>query len=160
MKPVENILLVCLGNICRSPTAEGILQKKIDEAGLADRISLDSVGTGPWHVGKSPDSRAQSAAAGRGYDLSRLRGRQVSSADFARFDLILAMDHSNLQDLQIACPAEYRHKLHLLLPFSEVAVMDEVPDPYYGGDLGFQQVIDLIEEAADNLVARISSGAL
>ena len=154
------ILLVCLGNICRSPTAEGILRQKIHQAGLAHRVSLDSAGTGPWHVGKPPDPRAQVAALQAGYDLSRLRGRQVEVGDFEAFDLVLGMDYSNLHDLLALCPGQYQSRIHLFLPFCEVDAEEEVPDPYYGGDQGFQRVISLIEQAADNIVERIRDGEL
>ena len=154
------ILLVCLGNICRSPTAHGILQQKINQAGLAGQVVLDSAGTADWHVGKSPDSRAIAAAARNGYDLSMLRGRQVVESDFTDFDLILAMDNSNLHDLLALAPKELAGKVRLFLKYSEADDADEVPDPYYGGDEGFQSVIEMIARTSDNLVARIKDGSL
>jgi len=109
------ICFVCLGNICRSPTAEGVMRHQVDAAGLADRIAIDSAGTGDWHVGEPPDTRAQAAARIRGYDLSALRARQVSAADFERFDLLLAMDEANLAELRRRCPPEHRGKVFSVL---------------------------------------------
>ena len=148
------VLFVCLGNICRSPTAEAVMRQRLQQAGLAERIELDSAGTGDWHVGKAPDSRTQQAASRRGYDLSSLRGRQVSVDDFARFDLILAMDSVNLHDLQRMRPANARAELDLYLRRFELAE-DEVPDPYYGGSEGFEQVLDLLEQASDALLIEL-----
>ncbi|WP_459703153.1 low molecular weight protein-tyrosine-phosphatase [Stutzerimonas marianensis] len=146
------ILFVCMGNICRSPTAEAVVRAKLDEAGLADRILIDSAGTGDWHVGKAPDPRACEAAACRGYDLSALQARQVSPDDFHQFDLILAMDHDNLARLQAQRPGDARAEVDLLLR-RYGAEVDEVPDPYYGGAEGFEYVLRLIEQAADGLLA-------
>ncbi len=157
---MTRILLICLGNICRSPTAQAVFQQKINNAGLAGRVFLDSAGTASWHVGKAPDSRAIAAGASEGYDLSHLRGRQVQDEDFESFDLLLAMDGSNLHELQAQCPGEHQHKVKLFLSFSGVEGVTDVPDPYYGGDEGFQQVIALIERASDNLVARIREDGL
>ncbi|TBU83198.1 protein-tyrosine-phosphatase [Pseudomonas daroniae] len=148
------VLFVCLGNICRSPTAEAILRQRLQQAGLAERIEVDSAGTGDWHVGKAPDQRAQEAASRRGYDLSNLRGRQVSVDDFARFDLVLTMDTANLCDLQRMRPAQTRGELDLYLRRYQLAV-DEVPDPYYGGANGFEQVLDLLEQASDALLIEL-----
>ncbi|OEO26284.1 protein-tyrosine-phosphatase [Pseudomonas sp. J237] len=148
------VLFVCLGNICRSPAAEGILRQKLRKAGLSAQIEVDSAGTGDWHVGNPPDSRMRSAAQARGYDLSGLRGRQVSTADFAAFDLILAMDNSNLSNLAKVQPANGRAELDLFLRRYGLAV-DQVPDPYYGGDDGFENVLDLLEQACDALVAEL-----
>ena len=148
------VLFVCLGNICRSPTAEGILRHKLREAGLAGQIEVASAGTGEWHVGNPPDQRSQRAALARGYDLSSQRAQQVSRADFARYDLILAMDQSNLRNLKTLRPAAARADLDLYLRRYELA-LDEVPDPYYGGDDGFEQVLDLIEQASDALLVEI-----
>lgn len=145
------ILFVCLGNICRSPTAEGVFQKKISEAGLADRVQLDSAGTGHWHVGKAPDARAREAAASRGYELAHLRARQVTEEDFHQFDYVLAMDHANLSDLRTMQPENSRARLALFLEYGD-GDTDEVPDPYYGGDAGFERVLDLIEDASDGLI--------
>ncbi|MGY3256791.1 low molecular weight protein-tyrosine-phosphatase [Pseudomonas chlororaphis] len=148
------VLFVCLGNICRSPTAEGVLRHKLREAGLADRVEVASAGTGEWHIGKAPDKRSQHAALLRGYDLSAQRAQQVSSVDFARYDLILAMDESNLRNLKALQPAQGKAELDLFLRRYEAAV-DEVPDPYYDGEQGFEQVLDLIEYASDRLVIEL-----
>ncbi len=145
--------MVCLGNICRSPTAEAVLRRKLHAAGLGARVEVDSAGTGSWHIGSPPDARAQRHAARRGYDLSGLRARQVSADDFQRFDLILAMDRDNLADLQRLAPDEpARAELRL---FAEV----EVPDPYAGGPDGFERVLDLVEARCDAWV-QILSGRL
>ena len=148
------VLFVCLGNICRSPTAEGVLRHKLREAGLADQIEVASAGTGDWHVGKAPDKRSQAAARLRGYDLSAQRARQVSRADFATYDLILAMDNSNLRHLKALQPAKGKAELDLFLRRYESDI-DEVPDPYYDCDQGFEQVLDLIERASDRLVIEL-----
>ncbi|WP_223530342.1 low molecular weight protein-tyrosine-phosphatase [Pseudomonas sp. GL-R-19] len=148
------VLFVCLGNICRSPTAEGVLRHKLREAGLADRVEVASAGTGDWHVGKAPDQRSQAAAQLRGYDLSTQRARQVSRADFATYDLILAMDNSNLRNLEALQPAMGKAELDLFLRRYQSPV-DEVPDPYYDGEQGFEQVLDLIEHASDLLVIEL-----
>jgi protein-tyrosine phosphatase len=148
------VLFVCLGNICRSPTAEGVFRHKLRAAGLEDRVQVDSAGTGDWHVGKAPDSRTRQAALRCGYDLSAQRARQVEVADFQRFDLILAMDQSNLRNLKAMRPTDARADLDLYLRRFELA-LDEVPDPYYGGEDGFEQVLDLIEQASDALLLEI-----
>ena len=148
------VLFVCLGNICRSPTAEGVLRHKLREAGLADHIEVASAGTGDWHVGKAPDKRSQAAAKLRGYDLSAQRAQQVTRADFAAYDLILAMDNSNLRHLKALQPAKGKAELDLFLRRYESEI-DEVPDPYYDGDQGFEQVLDLIERASDRLVIEL-----
>ena len=148
------VLFVCLGNICRSPTAEGVLRHKLREAGLADQVEVASAGTGDWHVGKAPDKRSQAAAKLRGYDLSAQRARQVSRADFATYDLILAMDNSNLRHLKALQPAKGKAELDLFLRRFQ-SELDEVPDPYYDGDQGFEQVLDLIERASDLLVIEL-----
>ncbi len=149
------ILLVCMGNICRSPTAEGVLRRKAEAAGMTHRLRIDSAGTHDYHVGNPPDPRAQKAALGRGYDLSPLRGRQVGVQDFASFDYILAMDRDNLANLLKICPDEYRHKVKLFLAFSSRYPNLNVPDPYYGGGKGFEQVLDMVEDASDGLLAEI-----
>ncbi len=145
-----------MGNICRSPTAEGVVRAYLDRAGLLSEVEIDSAGTHDYHVGAPPDVRAQQAAAGRGYDISALRGRQVSEFDFVRFDFILAMDRDNLTLLRRACPAEHRHKLALLLEYSSNFSEREVPDPYYGGADGFEHVLDMVEDAALGLVKSLS----
>lgn len=148
------ILFVCLGNICRSPTAEAVFRQRVHAAGLESRILIDSAGTGGWHAGAAPDARARHAARQRGYDLSSLRARQVCRDDFSRFDLILAMDRANLRDLQAMCPSGGTAELDLYLRRYGIA-RDEVPDPYYGGEDGFEQVLDLLELAGNRLLAEI-----
>ena len=148
------VLFVCLGNICRSPTAEGVLRHKLRAAGLAEQVEVASAGTGEWHIGKAPDKRSQQAALRRGYDLSAQRAQQVSRADFARYDLILAMDQSNLRNLKAMQPAQGKAELDLFLRRYD-SVVDEVPDPYYDGEQGFEQVLDLIEAACDLLVIEL-----
>lgn len=151
----KSILLVCMGNICRSPTAEGVLRDKLEAAGLLEQVRLDSAGTHDYHVGKAPDRRAQDAARHRGYDLSTLRARQVSGRDFSEFDLILAMDQDNYQSLLQVCPEPQRHKVRLFLSFSSQYANQEVPDPYYGGSQGFDHVLDMVEDAAEGLIAAL-----
>ena len=149
-----NILFVCMGNICRSPTAEGVLRHRVRAAGLDGRVHIDSAGTGDWHVGKSPDPRTCQSALQRGYDLSPLRARQVVAEDFHRFDLILAMDHDNLLRLKDIQPEKAGAELDLWLRRYGLG-RGVVPDPYYGGADGFEQVLDLIEQASDALLAEI-----
>ncbi|MFV3405068.1 MULTISPECIES: low molecular weight protein-tyrosine-phosphatase [Pseudomonas] len=148
------VLFVCLGNICRSPTAEGVLRHQLQAEGLAERVQVASAGTGDWHVGKAPDSRTCKAALARGYDLSRQRAQQVKAAHFNEYDLILAMDKSNLGNLQALRPQGSRGELDLFLR-RYGAALDEVPDPYYGGADGFEQVLDLVEAACRELVLEI-----
>jgi len=150
-----SVLFVCLGNICRSPTAEGVFRKLLEDAGLHERIAVDSAGTGSWHIGSPPDPRAAKAAAARGFDLSYIRARQVAVADFERFDLIVAMDQENLADLRSAAPTEGRARLSLLLEYAPACRASDVPDPYYGGRNGFEQVLDLVTEACAGLVEDI-----
>lgn len=148
------VLFVCLGNICRSPTAEGVLRHKLREAGLAEQVEVASAGTGDWHVGRAPDQRSQAAAHLRGYDLSAQRAQQVSRADFSTYDLILAMDSNNLRHLEALQPANSRAELDLFLR-RYPSVLDEVPDPYHDGEQGFELVLDLIERAADLLILEL-----
>lgn len=149
------VLFVCLGNICRSPTAHGVFEKLVREAGLQERIRIDSAGTGAWHVGESPDRRAATAASRRGYPLEHLRARQVKARDFADFDYILAMDHSNYSDLAALRQDNSRAKLQLFLEYATAFDEREVPDPYYGGVDGFDHVLDLVEDAAQGLLNHI-----
>ncbi len=151
------VLFVCLGNICRSPTAEGVFEHCIEQASLANKIEIDSAGTSDWHIGASPESRTVKAAKNRGYDLSLLRGRQVSRDDFDRFDYILAMDADNLAELKKLKPPAYAGCLGLFLDFASAYEESEVPDPYYGGGRGFDLVLDLIENASEGLLERIRS---
>ncbi len=153
-----SVLFICMGNICRSPTAEGVFRDKVKQAGLEQRIEIDSAGTHDYHIGKPPDARAQRAALGRGYDLSALRGRQIHDEDFATFDYILAMDHDNLANLLRICPEQYQHKVRLYLSFSRLHADSEVPDPYYGGARGFEEVLDMVEDAAAGLLLDIANG--
>lgn len=150
-----NVLFVCLGNICRSPTAHGVFQQLVDDSGLTDYFDIDSAGTSGWHIGKKPDSRTMVAAKKRGYDLSGLRGRQVDVDDFEKYDYILAMDESNLQDLQALQPSHYSGVLTLFLNYFPESSHNEVPDPYYGGDKGFDMVLDLVEAASQGLLTTI-----
>ncbi|GAB2782794.1 low molecular weight protein-tyrosine-phosphatase [Halomonas shantousis] len=145
------VLFVCMGNICRSPTAEGVLRKRLEKAGLADRVEIDSCGTGNWHVGKPPDARAVAAAARREVDINALRARQLSAEDFRHFDYVLAMDTDNLAYIRSQCPAGCQAHVGLFLDFAGYRDRG-VPDPYYGGEAGFDLVLDLIEEAADGLL--------
>lgn len=149
---VCRILFVCLGNICRSPTAEGVLRHLAAARGVAAHFEIDSAGTGDWHIGAPPDQRAQHAADRRGIDLSGLRARQTTAADSAAFDYLIAMDGDNYADLQHLAGAAHQHKVHLLLAFSARADRDDVPDPYYGGEQGFDLMLDLIERACDDLL--------
>lgn len=146
------VLFVCLGNICRSPTAEGLVRERLGAAGLGGIVEVDSCGTGAWHIGEAPDARAQQAAVQRGIDLSALRGRQLQDEDFLRFDYLLAMDHSNLAVLESRRPVDSDAHIGLLMAFSG-DVEAEVPDPYYEG--GFDRVYAMIEQAADGLVAEL-----
>ena len=150
------LLMVCLGNICRSPTAEGIVRARVAEAGLADRVTVDSAGTGDWHVDCSPDSRAIATAAGHGVDIRHLRGRQLSARDFDEFDWLLCADRSNLRDVRALAPdAAARSRVQLLLDWAGVEADAEVPDPYTGGADQFEHVWRLLERAADGVVRRL-----
>lgn len=150
--PRVTVLFVCMGNICRSPTAQGVFEYLVEEARLSEHIDVDSAGTHAYHIGERPDKRATQAAAGRGIDLSRQRARRVEAADFARFDYVLAMDSSNLDDLATICPQQHQDKIQLFLEFAEDLSQREVPDPYYGGNQGFERVLDLIEMGARALL--------
>jgi protein-tyrosine phosphatase len=158
-----SVLFVCLGNICRSPTAHGVFQHLVDYHNLQHAISVDSAGTGDWHIGRAPDARATTTALQRGYDLSVLRARQVSAEDFTRFDYILAMDAQNLRDLQRMRPARFRGELDLFLHYGSSSLHDdnnklrEVPDPYYGESDRFEHVLDLVEDAAHGLLRAITA---
>jgi len=151
------ILFVCMGNICRSPTAQGVFDQLINAQGLGKIITTDSAGTGAWHTGKSPDSRARKVAKRRGYNLDKYRARMVNEQDYERFDLILAMDRENIASMQSQCPAEYQAKLKLLLSFSSATDELEVPDPYYGGQRGFELVLDLVEDACHGLISHLQN---
>jgi protein-tyrosine phosphatase len=149
------VCFVCLGNICRSPSAEAVMLHRVGRAKLADRIVVDSAGTGNWHIGEAPDERAQRAAKKRGYDLSTLRGRQIGQEDFARFDLLIAMDDANAAALSAACAPEHRDKIRLLMEFATRDDSRVVVDPYFGGDEGFERVLDQCEDACDGLLTML-----
>ena len=157
------VLFVCLGNICRSPTAHGVLERKLAMVGLSDVVEVDSAGTAAWHIGKQPDIRSQEAARKRDYDLSHLRARQAISEDFLEFDYVLAMDNENLENLQKIVPSsDAKTTPELFLeaystPVLKANGLTEVPDPYYGGDKGFEAVLDMIEDACDQLILDIKS---
>jgi protein-tyrosine phosphatase len=151
----HSVLFVCLGNICRSPTAEGVFRKLLAEAGMDGRVRVDSAGTAGYHEGAQPDARAMAAARARGYDLSGIRARRVVTQDFLTFDLILAMDEDNLADLRSAQPSDARARLGLLLDYAPSRLDRSVPDPYYGGRNGFEQVLDLVSEACAGLLEEL-----
>lgn len=151
-KKIPSILVVCMGNICRSPTGEAILRAKAQARGID--INVDSAGTIGYHEGNEPDSRSKQVGEQRGYSFSGIQSRKVISDDFERFDLILAADKANLADLFDICPTEHQHKLSLFLSYSS-SNYNEIPDPYYGGDKGFKLVLDLIEEAADEILDQL-----
>lgn len=146
-----SVLFVCMGNICRSPTAEGVFRKHVEDAGLADRIYIDSAGTHAYHVGEPADRRSAASAERRGYTLTGIKARRVVVEDFERFDLVLAMDSDNLSHLLEQVADEHRERVRLFLEFGDAGV-HEVPDPYYGGAAGFEHVLDLVEDAARGLV--------
>lgn len=154
-RATTGVLFVCLGNICRSPTAHGVFASQVAGAGLSNSIAVDSCGTGAWHVGEPPDARATAAAALRNYDLSALRARQLSAEDFERFDYILAMDRQNMSDVRALAPAGFRGQIKLLLDYAPQADLREVPDPYYGDGSGFDHVLDLVEMACVSLLQEI-----
>ena len=149
------VLFVCVGNICRSPTAEGVFRKKLLDRNLGSRIELDSAGTHGYHVGEAPDQRAQAAARRRGYDLSTIRSRQVVIEDFDYYDLILAMDRNCLESLLQLCPPDRQSRVTLFMRFAKNFERDEVPDPYYGLGEGFDLVLDMIEDASLGLIENL-----
>lgn len=152
---MRSVLFICTGNICRSPTAEGVLRKMVADAGLGEHIRVDSAGTHGYHVGDPPDTRSQAAARARGYDLSKLRARRLDRSDFSAFDLILAMDRDHHEILVRLAPADARARIGMLLTYARRAKTLDVPDPYYGGPDGFTLVLDLIEDAAEGLLASL-----
>ncbi len=145
------VLFVCMGNICRSPTAEGVFRHHVEAAGLADIVEIDSAGTHAYHVGEPPDRRARAAAERRGMSLEGIRARRVSTDDYERFDYIIAMDEDNMYRLRQEAPDGHRAELRLFLEFSAGAET-EVPDPYYGGTAGFERVLDLVDDASLGLL--------
>ena len=150
-----SVLFVCMGNICRSPTAHGVFRHRVRAAGLAEVVAVDSAGTHNYHPNSPPDERSQFHAAKRGYDLSDLRARQIRAADFQKHDLILVMDWENLDMVQAQCPAAHQHKVHRLTEFCLNNDKPVVPDPYYGGVNGFEHVLDLIEDACEGLLQHV-----
>ncbi|VVE80407.1 low molecular weight protein-tyrosine-phosphatase [Pandoraea sputorum] len=150
-----SVLFVCMGNICRSPSADGIFRDRLAKAGLSDLIEVDSAGTHSYHIGHAPDERTQAAAERRGYDLSALRARRVETSDFERFEWIVAMDNANVAELTARSPAAFRHKIVRLMDFATHHDATEVPDPYYGGAQGFETVLDYIEDGLDGLLVRL-----
>ena len=152
---LTRVLFVCLGNICRSPTAHAVFRQKVK--GSRFNIEIDSAGTAGYHIGATPDKRSAKHGKARGYDFSELYARAVKPTDFEHYDFILAMDYSNYTDLQARCPAEFKSKIQLFLDFaSSFPEHDEVPDPYYGGAKGFEYVLDLVEDASNGLLKRLS----
>jgi protein-tyrosine phosphatase len=151
------ILFVCMGNICRSPTAQGVFNKLVEERGLEGRVSVDSAGTHAYHVGEPPDARSARAAANRGIDLSHQRARRVTVQDFHQFDYVLAMDSDNYNHLTAMCPEGSEYKLRLFLSFAPHIEIRDVPDPYYGGVTGFERVLDMVEEAARGLLEDVEA---
>lgn len=151
-----SVLFVCLGNICRSPTAEGVFQHKVNQAGLAEVIKVDSAGTSAFHVGEAPDKRSQQEARNSGYDLSYIRSRKAEAKDFVDFDLVIAMDLENYHNLSLLKTIGYNDNLKLFIrDYAPELNIEEVPDPYYGGPEGFSKVLSMIEAASDNLLEHI-----
>ncbi len=154
---MKQVLFVCLGNICRSPLAQGVLEKALVEASAQSGLAADSAATHAYHTGAAPDPRAVAAAARRGIDISRQRARPVSDSDFNVFDAILAMDQSNLADLMPRCPEPHRHKIVLFSHFIPNFEGAPIPDPYYGGEQGFEQVLDLLERGMPALIQELNT---
>lgn len=152
---MTRILIVCMGNICRSPMAHGVVRQRLADEGLAAKVELDSAGTHGYHAGAPPDERAQAAARRRGIDISDLRARGVAAADFETFDLILAMDEENIGTLRQRADARHHAKIHLFMEYAVGDAGRNVPDPYYGGPIGFERVLDMVEDAAEGLVGRL-----
>ena len=148
------VLFVCMGNICRSPTAHGVFEQLVEKQGFVDKIRVDSAGTHAYHIGEAPDRRSTAVALGKGYDLSTQRARRVSVYDFDQFDYVIGMDAQNHQQLQHLATPEQRSKVHLMMSFAKGHTEAEVPDPYFGDD-GFENVLAMIEEACDGLLQHI-----
>ena len=154
------ILMVCMGNVCRSPTAEVVMRQRVEQAGLSHRIEIDSAGThASTSTAQPPDERSVAHAARRGYDLLSVRSRRVALSDYETFDLILAMDEDNLSNLRSTCPPEHRHKLKLMMSYGPARAPRVIPDPYYGAAAGFEWVLDLIEAACDGLMAELGASS-
>ena len=149
------VLFVCMGNICRSPTAHGVFRALVESEGMADVVAIDSAGTHAYHVGSPPDRRAQATARERGIDLSDLVARRVMAEDFELFDYVVAMDQDNYMALSEICPDQHVDKIHMFMDFADRMRTREVPDPYYGGPAGFERVFDLVEAASQGLLAEI-----
>lgn len=149
---IFSVLFVCMGNICRSPTAHGVFRQKVINHGLENWVRVDSAGTHNYHPSSPPDKRAQAHAARRGYDLSDLRARQIQDTDFEDYDLILVMDLDNLSNTQDECPTEHQHKIRRMTEFCLKHKAQVVPDPYYGDNNGFEAVLDLVEDACEGLI--------
>ncbi|KCB21466.1 low molecular weight phosphotyrosine protein phosphatase [Bordetella hinzii CA90 BAL1384] len=156
---MTKVLFVCMGNICRSPSAEGVFRHLVNDAGLGEVVRIDSAGTHAFHIGEAPDARAVAAARKRGYDISQCLARQVTPEDFREYDLILAMDWDNLSALQQQCPKAYQHKLMLLMRFANDFEEATVPDPYYGGPEGFGKVLDYLEDACQGVLELVRKRA-
>lgn len=150
------VLFVCLGNICRSPLAEGVFRKQVDEAGLGEDLEADSAGTGGWHVGEPPDNRMRQTASRHGVYLDDIRARKFDQADLDRFDLILAMDRSNLDNILSMASPEQRSKVKLFRSYDETGGGQDVPDPYYGGPDGFENVFEMVERTSRNILSSVS----
>jgi protein-tyrosine phosphatase len=152
---VCRVLFVCMGNVCRSPTAEVVFAQRVRSAGLSGLVTCASAGTHDFNVGAAPDGRARAAAQRRGYDMSRLRGRCIGDEDFARYDLVLAMDRQNLEALRQRCPADKSERVRLLMEFARRHDVIDVPDPYYGNAKAFELVLDMIEDACESLLDHV-----
>lgn len=150
-----SVLFVCMGNICRSPMAEGAFQAAVENAGLSDEIKIDSAGTIGYHAGAQPDKRAQKAAHAQGVDITSQRSRKITSDDYAAFDYIMVMDNENFSDLMANCPAEYQGRIHMFLKYAPNVPIDEMPDPYYGHDNGFTECFAAAVQAAEGLLTHI-----
>jgi len=150
-----SVLFVCMGNICRSPMAEGVFRTRVEVAGLCDSFNIDSAGTIGYHAGNPPDGRGTATMAAKGLDISMQRSRKVTRQDFDAFDYIIVMDEDNRSDLMARSPQEQQHKIQLFLGYSDQHEYHEVPDPYYGGDHGFELVYDLVDGAAGGLLSHI-----
>jgi protein-tyrosine phosphatase len=155
--PAFAVTFVCMGNICRSPTAHGVFRQKVAQSGRSDQVQVDSAGTHGYHTGAPPDARSQQHAARRGYDLSDLRARQIETLDFEQADLLLVMDWDNLARTRALCPPQHLHKVRRLTEFCQRLSSPVVPDPYSGGETGFARVLDLIEDACDGLLLRVAA---
>jgi protein-tyrosine phosphatase len=153
IKGIKSVLFICMGNICRSPTAEAVFKHKMNASGLA--LNVDSAGTLGAHAKQKPDHRAQKAGIARGYSFKGIKARKVTKTDFTKFDLILAMDNDNISELKKVAPTGLQHKIHLMLEFASEHEESQVPDPYYGGARGFDYVLDLVEAASDGLLAKL-----